>query len=175
MPDLMMSPGVVEDPTTPVPAARTKEWRPRRFTFGGLAVWIVLALLIILPVMCFLILAVSPRMFSQGPQWFTLTFIRQAFAGYTLKGIVNSLWVSTTVAVLATAGATTLAWLVQRTNIGARRLWSVSMWLLLLVPTWIMAQGWTDLLKPYGVADALHVNLSWLYGEFFGPLGIIVV
>ena len=175
MPDLMMSPGVVDEPTTPTAAPRMKEWRPRRFTFGGLAIWIVLALLIILPVMCFLILAVSPRMFSQGPQWFTLTYIRQAFEGYTLRGIVNSLWVSTTVAVLATAGATALAWLVQRTNLGARRLWSVSMWLLLLMPTWIMAQGWTDLLQPYGVADALGINLSWLYGEFFGPFGIIVV
>src|ERR1700679_3918565 len=109
MPDLMIDPGVLK-PSVLVPPPRTKGWRPRRFTFGGLAVWIVLALLIILPVMCFLILAVSPRMFSQGPQWFTLTFIHQAFEGYTLKGIVNSLWVSTTVAVLATAGATALAW-----------------------------------------------------------------
>ena len=49
------------------------------------------------------------------------------------------------------------------------------MWLLLLMPTWIMAQGWTDVLQPYGVAQAMGINLSWLYGEFFGPLGIIVV
>ncbi|MGC1238802.1 MAG: iron ABC transporter permease [Acidimicrobiales bacterium] len=175
MTDLIVVPGVDHEPTVLAPSAKTKEWRPRRFTFGGLAIWIVLALLIILPVMCFLILAVSPRMFSQGPQWFTLTYIRQAFEGYTLRGIVNSLWVSTTVAVLATGGATALAWLVLRTNLGARRVWSVSMWLLLLMPTWIMAQGWTDLLQPYGVADALGINLSWLYGEFFGPFGIIVV
>src|ERR1700735_3310745 len=164
MSDLIVALGVDDESTVLAPLVKPKEWRPRRFTFGGLAIWIVLALLIILPVMCFLILAVSPRMFSQGPQWFTLTFIRQAFEGYTLKGIVNSLWVSTTVAVLATAGATTLAWLVQRTNIGARRLWSISMWLLLLMPSWIIAQGWTDLLPPYGVAEALGINLSWLYG-----------
>ena len=137
--------------------------------------WVVLSLLIIVPVMCFLILAVSPRLFSQGPQWFTLTYIRQAFEGYTLKGILNSLWVSSLVAVLSVVGATALAWLVQRTNIGARRFWTVAMWLLLLMPTWIMAQGWTDLLQPYGAAHALGLNLSWLYGEFFGPFGIVLV
>ena len=132
-------------------------------------------MLIIAPVACFLLLGVSPRLFSQGPQWFTFTFIRQAFEGYTLTGILNSLWVSSLVGVLATAGATMLAWLVQRTNLGARRFWSVAMWLLLLMPTWIMAQGWTDVLQPYGVAQAMGINLSWLYGEFFGPLGIVVV
>src|ERR1700728_4986424 len=110
MADLMMDTRVVDEPVL-APTTKTQEWRPRRFTFGGLAIWIVLALLIILPVTCFLILAVSPRMFSQGPQWFTLTFIRQAFEGYTLRGIVNSLSVSTLLAVLATAGATALSWL----------------------------------------------------------------
>lgn len=175
MTDLIAAPEEISATPEPLRDKQVKEWRPRRFTFGGLTIWLVLSLLIIAPVTCFLILAVSPRMFSQGPQWFTLTYIRQAFEGYTLTGILNSLWVSSLVAVLATAGATTLAWLVQRTNLGARRLWSVSMWLLLLMPTWIMAQGWTDVLQPYGVASAFGIHLSWLYGEFFGPLGIIVV
>ena len=173
MTDLIVTPNL--EPAGLLRPPSTKEWRPRRFSFGGLTIWAVLTLLIIAPVTCFLLLGVSPRLFSQGPQWFTFTFIRQAFEGYTLTGILNSLWVSSLVGVLATAGATTLAWLVQRTNLGARRFWSVAMWLLLLMPTWIMAQGWTDVLQPYGVAQALGINLSWLYGEFFGPLGIVVV
>ncbi len=40
-----------------------------------------------------------------------------------------------------------------------------------------MAQGWTDLRESptwRGRCD-LGINLSWLYGEFFGPLGIIGV
>ena len=163
--------------TTAVPdPARRQRWPAKsRFSLGGIAIWIVLFLLIVAPVGCFLILAVSPHMFQQGSQWFTLKFIRQAFEGYTGRGIFNSLWVSTLVSFLAVSTATTIAWLVHRTNIGARRLWSVSMWLLLLMPTWMMTLGWTDLLQPYGAAHAMGLNTSWLYSEFFGPLGIIIV
>jgi iron(III) transport system permease protein len=166
----------VADVTISTP--RSARWRwPLKGTFslGGIAIWAVLFLLIIAPVSCFLILAVSPHVFQQGPQWFTLKFIGQAFEGYTGQGIFNSLWVSTLVSLLAVSAATTLAWLVHRTNIGARRLWSVCMWLLLLMPTWMMTLGWTDLLQPYGAAHAIGLNTEWLYGEFFGPLGIVIV
>jgi iron(III) transport system permease protein len=131
--------------------------------------------LIIAPVVCFLILGVSPRVFQQGSQWFTLTYIRQAFSSYSGQGIFNSLWVSTLVAVLAVSLATTLAWLIHRTNVGGRRFWAVAMWLLLMMPTWMMTLGWSDLLQPFGAAQALGVNTNWFYGEFFGPLGIVIV
>ncbi|HEY7931426.1 MAG TPA: iron ABC transporter permease [Acidimicrobiales bacterium] len=147
----------------------------RRVSAGSLVLWTLLGLLIIAPVGCFLILAVSPRVFQQGPEWFTLRYVREAFSGSTLTGIVNSLWVSTAVALIATVLATTIAWLVQRTNVYGRRTWTVLTWLLLLVPTWTMTLGWTDLLQPFGVASVLGVNTGWLYGEFFGPTGIVVV
>jgi len=159
----------------PEPPRRERGLGRKRFSLGGTAIWIVLFFLIVAPVGCFLILAVSPRLFQQGSQWFTLSFIRQAFTGYTSQGIFNSLWVSTLVSFLAVSTATTIAWLVHRTNLGARRLWSVCMWLLLLMPTWMMTLGWTDLLEPHGAARAIGLNTSWLYGEFFGPLGIIIV
>jgi iron(III) transport system permease protein len=165
------SPAVPASPVT----LESPRWSAKHLSLGGTAIWAVLFLLIVAPVGCFLILAVSPHVFQQGPQWFTLTFIRQAFQGITGQGIFNSLWVSTLVSFLAVSTATTLAWLVHRTNIGARRLWSVSMWLLLLMPTWMMTLGWTDLLQPYGAAHAIGLNTSWLYGEFFGPLGIVIV
>ncbi len=142
---------------------------------GSVGLWAVLALLIIAPVTCFLLLAVSPRLLGQGPQYFTLRFIGQAFQGNTGQGIFNSLWVSTTVSVLAVACSTVLAWLVSRTNVYGRRMWTVTMWALLLVPTWMMTLGWTDVLQPFGVSQFLGLNSSYLYGQFFGPTGIIVV
>src|SRR5665213_3592713 len=135
----------------------------RRFSLGGVAIWVVLALLIIAPVMSFLVLAVSPRVFQQGSQWFTLSFVSQAFRGYTGRGVVDSLWVST------------LAWLIHRTNVLGRRVWSIAMWILLIMPSWMMTLGWTDLLQPFGAAHALGINSRWIYGEFFGPFGIIIV
>jgi len=157
------------------PPARRAATRGPRISLGGLTIWVVLALLIVAPVLSFVSLSVSPRLFSQGSQWFTLSFVRQAFSGYTGRGIIDSLWVSTLVALLGVSIATSLAWLVQRTNIGGRRLWRIAMWILLLMPTWMMTLGWTDLLQPFGVAHALGINTKWLYGEFFGPLGIVIV
>lgn len=147
----------------------------RRPSFGTVFLWIVLTLLIIAPVACFLLLATSPRLFQQGSQLFTLKYFRQAFQGSTGQGIFNSLWVSALVSILAVSFATTLAWLVQRTNIYGRRLWGVMMWVVLLVPTWMMTLGWGDLLQPFGAASAMGLNTRWIYGEFFGPLGIVIV
>src|SRR5665213_1071967 len=147
----------------------------KRGSLGGVILWLVLTFLIIAPVASFLILGVSPRVFQQGPQWFTLTYVRQAFSSYFGRGIFNSLWVSTFVAIISVSLATALAWFIHRTNVGGRRFWAVAMWLLLMMPTWMMTLGWSDLLQPFGAAQALGVNTHWIYGEFFGPLGIVVV
>ena len=58
---------------------------------------------ILAPCACFLLLAVSPRLFSQGNQWFTLTYLHQALTGATAVAIVNSLWVSCAAAGLGIA------------------------------------------------------------------------
>jgi len=155
-----------------VAIVRGRRWR---INPGSLILWTLLTLLIIAPVMCFLILAVSPHVFQQGPEWFTLKYVREAFGGATRAGIVNSLWVSAVVATTAVALATMIAWLVIRTNVFGRRVWTVLTWLLLLVPTWMMTLGWGDLLQPFGVASALGVNTHYIFGEFFGPMGIVVV
>ncbi len=152
----------------PIPARR-------RLSLGTVTLWTILALLIIVPVLCFLLLATSPRLFQQGPESFTLKYIGQAFRGATGRGIVNSLWVSTLVSLLAVGLATTMAWLIHRTNVYGRRIWAVLMWLLLLIPTWMMTLGWGDLLQPYGAAAIWGINTKWIYGEFFGPLGIVIV
>ena len=151
------------------------ENRRARPALAGSLLWVVLGLLIVAPVGSFLLLATSPRLFGQGPQYFTLRYVSQALSGVTGQGIVNSLWVSLVVATLAVALATTLAWLIQRTNVYGRRLWPILMWLLFLIPTWMMTLSWVDVLQPYGSAAALGVSTSWLYGEFLGPFGIIVV
>ena len=165
----------LEVPLAQPVAPPSRERARRRVSAGSVAIWTTLTLLIIAPVACFLALGVSPRLFQQGSQWFTLSFVVQAFRGVTGRGIVNSLWVSSLVSVLAVGVATALAWLIHRTNLLGRRVWGVAMWLLLLTPSWMMTLGWTDLLQPFGAAHALGLDTRWLYGEFFGPLGIVIV
>jgi iron(III) transport system permease protein len=82
--------------------------------------WLILCLFILLPCACFLILAVSPRLFSQGPEWFTLTYLRQALSGSTAVAVVNSLWVSAAAAGIGVAIGFPVAWLAARTTMPGR-------------------------------------------------------
>lgn len=164
-----------ETPAPPIQPPAPLATRRRRFSVGTVALWTILTLLIIAPVICFLLLATSPRLFQQGPEFFTLKYIREAFAGQTGQGLFNSLWVSVSVSVLAVSLSTTIAWLLHRTNVYGRRVFGILMWVLLLIPTWMMTLGWTDVLQPFGVSQYFGISTSWLYGQFFGPTGIIIV
>ena len=75
-----------------LPAIRALSARGARL--GRPALWLVIVLLILAPSACFLVLAFSPRLFSQGSQWFTLTFFRQVLTGTTAVALLNSVWVS---------------------------------------------------------------------------------
>ena len=149
--------------------------RLRRVRWSGLVLWIVLLLLIVIPLVAFVLVAISPRLFRQGPSYFTLSNISAAFQGYTGQGILDSLWVSTLAGVFAVSFATTIAWIVQRTNIFGRRIWSGSMWLLLLVPTWMTTLGWIDVVQPGELGSALGVHTLFFYHMFFGASGIVFV
>jgi len=152
--------------------------RVRNLPLGTITLWVVLLVLIVIPVLSFVATAISPALFGTGSQWFTFSNIAAAFSGSTGQGVVNSLWVSITVGVLAVVAATTVAWLVQRTNVPGRRLFTVAMWLLLLVPTWMTTLGWLDVIQPGELGTFLGLPLSWsawISGQFFGPTGIIFV
>ncbi len=150
-------------------------YRVRRVAWSGLLVWVVLLLLIVLPVLFFVVTAVSPRLMNSGPQWFTLSNISAAFSGYTGQGILDSLWVSFLVGVFATSAATAVAWLVLRTNVWGRRLFSGAMWLLLLLPTWMTTLGWIDVVSPGELLSAVGIHSLWVYHMFFGASGIVFV
>jgi len=147
----------------------------RRFKWSGLVLWVILGLLVIAPVCFFLLAAVSPHSLRVGPQWFTLASIEAACTGYTGRGLIDSLVVSTTVGILATLASTTLAWLAHRTNLFGGRCIGAMMWVLLLIPTWMMTIGWTNLIQPGELATAFGLNTIQLYHAFYGPGGIVLI
>ena len=122
------------------------------------AVLAVARLFILVPCACFLVLAISPRLFDQGAQWFTLSYLRQTFTGATAVAIGNSLWVSGAAAALGLAIGFPIAWLANRTTLPGRRLVAGSMWLVLLLPSWLPALGWERLVQPDGVMYRLGLN-----------------
>src|SRR5487761_2635630 len=83
--------------------------------------WVVLAIVSIIPTASFLTLAISPRLFDQGPSWLSSLAFRQAFSGIELQGIRNSLLIATGASLLAVTLASLLALISQRTDLTIAR------------------------------------------------------
>jgi iron(III) transport system permease protein len=137
--------------------------------------WLLLIMFILVPCASSLVLAISPRLFDQGAQWFTLTYLRQAFTGATAIAITNSLWVSSAAAVLGLAVGFPIAWLANRTTLPGRRLVAASMWLVVLLPSWLPALGWERIVQADGVMYRLGLNLPWVTHAIMGPFGVVLL
>jgi iron(III) transport system permease protein len=147
--------------------------RPARL--GMPVFWLILCLIILLPCLAFLVLCLSPRLFDQGPQWFTLTYLRQSLTGSTAVAIVNSLWVSATAAVMGVVVGFPVAWLAARTTLPGRRWVSGGMWLALLLPSWLPATGWERLVQQDGVMYRMGLDWPWMTHLVMGPAGVVLL
>jgi len=137
--------------------------------------WLLLIFFILAPCACFLALAVSPRLFSQGPQWFTLSYLHQTFTGATAVAVANSLWVSCAAAALGLAIGFPIAWLAGRTTLPGRRWAAGGMWLVLLLPSWLPALGWERLVQADGVMYRAGLNLPFVTHAIMGPFGVVLL
>jgi iron(III) transport system permease protein len=137
--------------------------------------WLLLILFILVPCASALVLVLSPRLFDQGTQWFTLSYLAHAFTGATGVAILNSLWVSAAAAALGLAIGFPIAWLAGRTTLPGRRLVAGSMWLVLLLPSWLPALGWERLVQPSGVMYRLGLDWPWVTHAIMGPFGVVLL
>lgn len=137
--------------------------------------WLLLVAFLILPTLSFLVLAVSPRLFGQGAAWFTTSNITTAMSGITLQGMIDSVGVSVFAAVVATAIGIGLAWVAQRTDLPGRRFWSILLWAILVIPTYVIGVGWEEVLGPTGLLRAAGIPDSGLSRVFFSGFGVAVV
>jgi iron(III) transport system permease protein len=139
----------------------------------------VLGILLVVPIGAFLLVSVSPKLFVQGNQWFTLQYFGQAFTGASLSSLSRTAICGVGAAVFAVACGLPLAMLIHRTNLIGRRLWTVGIWALLLSPSYLVAIGWERLFEPAGVLDhagSLMTSVATFgHGPLYGPVGIILV
>jgi iron(III) transport system permease protein len=155
-----------------------KPWRDRVPQLAQVvrpAFWLILSLLILVPCACFLILAVSPRLFDQGPQWFTLSNLRGAFTGATAVALTNSLWVSCAAAGLGLVVGFPIAWLSSRTTLMGRRFVMAGMWLVLLLPSWLPSLGWERLVQTDGVMNRVGIDAPFITHAILGPFGVVLL
>jgi iron(III) transport system permease protein len=137
--------------------------------------WLILCVIILLPCLCFLVLCVSPRLFDQGPQWFTLTYLHQALTGSTAVAVVNSLWVSSVAAIVGVAFGFPIAWLAARTTMPGRRWVNAGMWVSLLLPSWMPATAWQTLVQQDGVMYRIGLDWPWVTHLIMGPFGVVML
>lgn len=144
----------------------------RGLRFG---LWGLVALFILAPCACFLVLSVSPRLFDQGSQWFTLSYLKTIFSGTAAVSIVNSLWVSASAALMGVAIGLPVAWLSGRTNMPGRRFVSIGMWLVLLLPSWLPGIGWERLVVKDGVLTRFGLGSTFVTHAIMGPFGVVLL
>lgn len=137
--------------------------------------WLGLGLFILVPCACFLALAVSPRLFDQGHQWFTLGYLARSFSGGTFQALADSLWVSAAAAALGLAVGFPLAWLVCRSDMPGRRYVRSAMWVTLLLPSWLPALGWVRLTEIDGVMYRMGLHWSFVTHAILGPFGVVLL
>jgi iron(III) transport system permease protein len=137
--------------------------------------WLLLVLAILIPCAASLLLTISPRLFDQGTQWFTLSYLRTAFTGATAIAITDSLWVSAAAAVLGLALGLPIAWLTARTTLPGRRFVAGGMWLVLLLPSWLPALGWQRLVQADGVMYRLGLDFPAVTHAIMGPFGVVLL
>jgi iron(III) transport system permease protein len=101
--------------------------------------------------------------------------VARAFGPTTIFGLADSLAVSVATSFIAVAIGGLLAWGVHRTDLPGRRLWPILVWVLLLIPSFLVAEGWEYLLQPGGVLSQFGLDTSALFTAFYGPLGVVFV
>ncbi|WP_030265956.1 iron ABC transporter permease [Streptacidiphilus jeojiense] len=138
--------------------------------------WLLFGAVLLLPVIGFLLVAVTPRLFGQGDAWFTLSTFGQVMSGWTGRAMLDTFLVGTGAAAVATVVATALAWITERADLVGRGVWRLLLWALLLAPSYLESLGWTWLVEPQGVLSRLlgHDPVA-LRSVVFGPAGVVWV
>lgn len=92
--------------------------------------------------------------------------------GDTGRAVLNTLWTSLAVTVLAVAGGTAAAFVTERSNAPGRRWLRVALLASLLSAPVVSAVGWARAYGPGGLVDAT-IGIGWT--GLFGPAGVVAV
>ncbi len=137
--------------------------------------WTLITFILVIPILLFLSVAFSPRLMSQGYQWFTLASFKPVFSGAYGIALLHSLIIGVIAAVGAMIIALSMAWLVLRTNSPARILWNTTIFALFLAPSYLIALGWQRLFEQRGVLEIMGLHVEPIRNLLYGPVGITMV
>ncbi len=163
------------DRANPIQVASRGLLETASLRLGRPLLWVVLAVVSVIPTIAFLLLAFSPRIFAQGNSWFTLSAFGRALSGNELIGMRNSLGISTAAAFFAVVISSILALIVQRANLRESRLIPGLLWVVLLVPTYVTSVGWNEVVAPGSIFSQLGLVNGAVRNLLLGTGGIVMI
>ena len=177
-PDVALSPGTTPQASAPgdAPAPRrvSRLWSART-SAGRVAVAVVVVVLLVVPSLCFLVQAVSPRLFGQGGAWLTWSNVSQAVHDGLGHAMVDTLMVSLAAALIGTVAAAGLAVVAERTTAAGRRFFVLGLWAVLLCPSYLIAVGWEEIVLRSGLLGAAGLWSAGVQHLVMGPVGVALV
>ncbi|MBB6731270.1 ABC transporter permease [Cohnella zeiphila] len=150
----------------------------RLFANGNRTGWLVLAvlvLLILLPLAAVVIQVLLPGVFFGEWKLGDLSLLLDVFKRpLWYQSLKNTLILGLGTTVLGTAIGAALATIRSRWTFPGARLLDTAVWLLLITPSFILAQGWVMFAAANGLANQWF-GWHWVHGAVFTPMGLIVV
>ncbi|MEK3744930.1 iron ABC transporter permease [Brevibacillus sp. FSL K6-0770] len=147
-------------------------------TYGNRMGWLVLAILfflILLPLAAVIIQVLLPGVFFGQWNIGDLSLLLDVFTRpLWLASLKNSLYLGVGTTVFATALGCALAIVRSRWSFQTARLLDLAVWVLLITPSFILAQGWVMFAAADGLANA-WLGWTWITSLVFSPEGLVVV
>ncbi|TYP78111.1 ABC transporter permease [Paenibacillus methanolicus] len=148
------------------------------FKQGDRLGWLMLALLVVLillPLAAVVVQVLLPGVFFGRFAFGDLSLLLDIFKRpLWFASLKNSLMLGVGTTVLATLLGGALAAIRARWAFAGARLLDIAVWLLLVTPSFILAQGWVMFASADGLA-ASWLGWNWLHGLVFQPAGLIAV
>lgn len=157
--------------------------KPRMFAFTNLKadtvlgsiVVFALVILILAPLGAVLLQAFLPGALTAGVRTSSPASLLDIFTRPLWKqALVNSLLLSLFAAVLGGAIGTSLAFFRHRIRMASAGLIDISAWLILILPSFVIAQGWVLFAGRAGIANQWF-GLGFVTDAIFNPVGLAVV
>jgi len=133
-----------------------------------------LGLLIVLPLGSVVGQAVFPRLFARHASLMfdASALIRVLKTPADFHMLADSVLMSAGAALAAALVGGGLALVVGRTDIPARGLWTGLVWCTLLLPSFLLTEGWTFFLQREGLLSRILPEPAWMQNVFGSPWGV---
>lgn len=147
-----------------------------RLGFNGLPSLLILLVLMVYPLLTLFVQIVFPGMFNVKMDFHpSLGAFFQVFTNQDdLQAVGNSFFIGILAAIVSTIFGVITAFASANASPRTKRLIDVGIWVVFFAPSYVIAQGWIELMQDGGIfAHVFHLQNGWS-AWFFSKFGLII-